>query len=252
MKVSGTATLQGPVERVYQMLNDPAVLVRTLPGCERLEQVGPDAYRMTVTAGVAAIRGTFSGDVRLTDQQEPHSFVLHASGSGAPGTVLADVAVSLAANGDGTTQLSYDADAVVGGMVGGVGQRMLTGVARKTANEFFAAVNAVLTGTAVSPSPATPSPTTPGTAPDRVEPSHLPVTSPAATPATATAVPAAMPTSPAPTAAPPVFTHPEAAAPASRAGELWALVAAASLGAFATLAGIAVGWTLARSATRHR
>ncbi len=141
MKVSGTATLHGPVDRVYGALNDPAVLVRTIPGCERLEQVGADAYRMTVTAGVASIRGTFSGDVRLTDQRAPHSFVLRASGSGSPGTVTADVAVTLADAGDGSTLLSYDADAVVGGMVGGVGQRVLSGVARKTAGEFFAAVD---------------------------------------------------------------------------------------------------------------
>lgn len=146
MKVSGTAVLRGPVETVYAVLNDPAVLVRTMPGCEVLEQVAPDAYRATITAGVASIKGSFSGDVRLTDQKAPHSFVLHASGSGAPGTVSADVTVTLADDGDGTTLLSYDAEAVVGGMVGGVGQRILAGVAKKTANEFFAAVDSVLTG----------------------------------------------------------------------------------------------------------
>ena len=48
MKVSGTATLRGPVPHVYAVLNDPAVLVRTIPGCQRLEQVGPDAYRNLV------------------------------------------------------------------------------------------------------------------------------------------------------------------------------------------------------------
>src|SRR5262249_57332113 len=129
MKVSGTATLLGPVERVYRLLHDPAVLVRTIPGCERLEQVGQDEYRMTVAAGVPSIRGTFSGDVRLTDQAEPRSFMLRASGAGAPGTVTADVAVALTEFGDGGTLLSYDADVVVGGMVGGVGQRVLSGVA---------------------------------------------------------------------------------------------------------------------------
>lgn len=154
MKVSGTAFLHGPVEKVYAVLNDPDVLVRTIPGCETLEQVGPDAYRATVTAGVASIKGSFSGEVQLTDQNAPYSFVLHASGAGAPGTVSADVTVTLADEGDGMTLLSYDAEAVVGGMVGGVGQRILTGVAKKTAAEFFAAVDAVLTGTAVaSPSP---------------------------------------------------------------------------------------------------
>jgi carbon monoxide dehydrogenase subunit G len=147
MKLSGQATLRGPVDRVYEALNDPAVLVRTIPGCVRLEQVGPDAYRMTVTAGVASIKGTYVGDVRLTDQDAPRGFTMHAAGSGAPGTIAADVVVRLSAGDDGTTLLAYDADAVVGGMIGGVGQRMLTGVMKKTAGEFFAAVDGVLTGT---------------------------------------------------------------------------------------------------------
>jgi carbon monoxide dehydrogenase subunit G len=152
MKVNGEATLHGPVDQVYKVLHDPAVLVRTIPGCERLEQVGPDAYRMVVSAGVAAIKGSYSGDVLLTEQDAPTSFLLKASGSGAPGTVSAEVRIQLAAQNGGTL-LTYDADAVVGGPVGGVGQRILAGVAKKTANEFFAAVDEVLTGAAVEVAP---------------------------------------------------------------------------------------------------
>jgi carbon monoxide dehydrogenase subunit G len=146
MRIAGNATLRAPVETVYEALRDPRVLVRTIPGCERLEQVGEDAYQMTVTAGVASVRGTYAGDVRLTDHRAPHGFVLRASGSGAPGTVSADVTVGLSPGADGTTLLTYDADAVVGGMIGGVGQRLLTGVAKRTAGEFFAAVDEVLVG----------------------------------------------------------------------------------------------------------
>jgi uncharacterized protein len=146
MRIAGNATLHAPVETVYAALRDPRVLVRTIPGCERLEQVGEDAYQMTVTAGVASVRGTYAGDVRLTDQRAPHGFVLRASGSGAPGTVSADVTVELSPGDNGTTQLSYDADAVVGGMIGGVGQRLLTGVAKRTAGDFFTAVDQVLAG----------------------------------------------------------------------------------------------------------
>jgi hypothetical protein len=146
MRVAGNATLHAPVEAVYAALRDPRVLVRTIPGCERLEQVGEDAYAMTVTAGVASVRGTYAGDVRLTDHRAPHGFVLRASGSGGPGTVSANVTVDLAPGQDGTTELSYDADAVVGGTIGGVGQRLLAGVAKRTAGEFFAAVDEVLTG----------------------------------------------------------------------------------------------------------
>ncbi len=146
MKLSGTAFLHAPPERVYAVLNDPAVLVRTLPGCETLALVGPDTYQATITAGVASIMGSYSGQVRLSDQRPPNSLVLHASGAGVPGTVSAEVTVGLADDGDGVTLLSYDAEAIVGGMIGGVGQRILSGVAKKTAIEFFTAVDAVLTG----------------------------------------------------------------------------------------------------------
>jgi carbon monoxide dehydrogenase subunit G len=145
VKVTGSATLNAPRDDVWKALNDPAVLVRTIPGCQQLEEVGPDSYRMTISAGVASIKGTYQGDVSLTDQSQPGSFVLRASGAGAPGTVSADVRVLLSET-DGVTRLDYDADAVVGGMIGGVGQRVLSGVAKKTAGEFFQAVEDVLTG----------------------------------------------------------------------------------------------------------
>ncbi|NEE02130.1 SRPBCC family protein [Phytoactinopolyspora halotolerans] len=154
MKVSGSATLHATRERVWSALNDPAVLVRTIPGCVRLEETGTDTYAMTVRAGVGSVKGTYAGQVRLGEQDEPSSFLLRASGSGAPGTVSADVRVSLHENGTGTTRLEYDADAIVGGMIAGVGQRMLTGVATKTAGEFFAAVDDVLAGVDVGAIPA--------------------------------------------------------------------------------------------------
>jgi carbon monoxide dehydrogenase subunit G len=145
MRVAGEAVLHAPIDKVWAALNDPAVLVRTIPGCERLETTGPDAYAMTVTAGVASIKGTYAGNVALSDQEHPNSFVMKASGAGGPGTVSADVKVMLAEI-DGATRLTYDADAVVGGVIGGVGQRMLTGVAKKMAGEFFGNVDDVLTG----------------------------------------------------------------------------------------------------------
>ena len=146
MKISGSAVLNAPVDQVWAAFNDPAVLARTLPGCQELREVGPDAYKMTVTAGVASIKGTYEADVALTEQNPPGSFVLKAAGVGAPGTVSADVKVSLIGSVTGGTDLSYDADAVVGGVIGGVGQRMLTGVAKKMAGQFFAAVDADIAG----------------------------------------------------------------------------------------------------------
>lgn len=130
--------------RVYAALQDPEVLVRTIPGCERLVETGADTYRMTVSAGVASIKGVYQGEVALSEPLEPERFVLRARGQGAPGTVDATVEVRLSEI-DGGTRVDYDADAVIGGMIGGVGQRMLASVAKRTAGEFFAAVETHLT-----------------------------------------------------------------------------------------------------------
>jgi uncharacterized protein len=144
MKVTGTSMLTADPKTVWQALNDPAVLAQAIPGCRRLEALGDDVYAMTVAAGVGSIKGVYEGQVRLSDQQEPDSFQLHAQGAGAAGTVGADVLVTLTDAPEGGTSLSYDAEATVGGVIGGVGQRMLVGVSKKLAGEFFANVDAAV------------------------------------------------------------------------------------------------------------
>lgn len=166
MKISGTNVVEQPVEKVWDALLDPRVLVATIPGCERLVATGgpgDHAYDMTVTAGVAAIKGTYQGRCTLSDLVEHQGLTMRLSGAGAPGTIDATVAVSFASPTAGTTEISYEADAVVGGMVGGVGQRMLTSVSRRMAGEFFGNV-----GKAIAGGPSTPAvehAETPGGAP---------------------------------------------------------------------------------------
>ena len=142
MKFTGTAQMQAPPEKVFAAFNDPGVLARTVPGCSSLTELGPDRYALVVTAGVAAIKGTYQCEVALVDGTPPSAFTLRATGSGGPGTVSADVAMKLAPSATGGTDLSYDADAAIGGTIGGVGQRMLNGVSKKMAAQFFAAVDA--------------------------------------------------------------------------------------------------------------
>ena len=154
MKFTGENVLAAPVEQAWDALLDPAVLVRTIPGCERLEATGDNAYAMTVTAGVASIKGTYAGSCVLTDLVEHESLVMKLDGAGAPGTIGATVNVRFTPE-DGSTRVSYDADAVVGGMIGGVGQRMLTSVSRRMAAEFFGNVDAAIAGGAqAAPAPA--------------------------------------------------------------------------------------------------
>ncbi|TQN35681.1 hypothetical protein FHU33_4909 [Blastococcus colisei] len=149
MNLDGSAVLSADPEKVWSVITDPAVLARTIPGCESLEQVGDDEYRMNVSVGVGAIRGTYAGEVRLSDQKKPSSYVMHASGAGAPGNARATVTINLEPAGDGKTNLTYSADAVIGGPVAGVGQRMITGVAKRMAGQFFTAIDDELTGTVV-------------------------------------------------------------------------------------------------------
>ena len=238
MKVSGSATLHAPRAQVWAALNDPAVLVCTIPGCQRLEAIDTDAYRMTVTAGVASIKGVYTGEVRLTDQQPPDKFLLRAAGSGGPGTVSADVWVTLSETGSGgddgtSTSLTYDADAIVGGMIGGVGQRMLTGVAKKTAGEFFSAVDDVLTGKTPVASPGQSGSDGVGGTTTRLD---------------GTATAGAVGTSG--SAGPQVFEAPGAAAALARSAGPAAFLQGALVGAAAALAGALVGGWLA--GRRHR
>ena len=95
--------------------------------------------------------------MRLTDKKRPKSYVMHESGAGAPGQVKTVVTIELAEFGPGETTLTYSADAVVGGPVAGVGQRMITGVAKRMAAQFFAAVDDELAGRTVVPIGSAPS-----------------------------------------------------------------------------------------------
>jgi uncharacterized protein len=214
VNLDGSAVLHADPERVWSVITDPAVLARTIPGVESLEQVGDDEYKMNVTVGVGAIRGTYAGDVRLSDQKRPSSYVMHASGAGGPGNVRATVTINLEPHDEGTA-LTYSADAVVGGPVAGVGQRMISGVAKRMAGQFFKAIDNELTGV-VTPIKAAPSAV-------------------AAAGDAAMAAPAA--------AGPQVFTG-RAAAAAAGPADVKTLALAAVGGAVLTLIGVLVGFRL--------
>ena len=154
MRINGTSVLHATPDRVWAAITDPTVLAGVIPGCQALNSLGDNHFGLTVSMGVAAIRGTYAGEVRLYDLHEPAALTMRAAGAGSPGTIDTTVGVSLTDLGDGTTRLDYDADAVVGGMAGGVGQRVLTSVAKKTAGLFFSAIDDVLTGKRPAAAPA--------------------------------------------------------------------------------------------------
>ncbi|HZN53461.1 MAG TPA: carbon monoxide dehydrogenase subunit G [Methylomirabilota bacterium] len=136
MKLEGSYEVKAPRDKVWSAFLDPETLRKAIPGCEKLEMIGPDEYKATLKIGVAAVKGTFEGKVRLLDKKPSDSYRLAADGSGGPGFVRADTLISLA-DIDGGTRVTYSADVQVGGLIAGVGQRMLGGVSKMMADQFF-------------------------------------------------------------------------------------------------------------------
>ena len=136
MKIDGSYTFNAPRERVWQVLLDPKVLAQCVPGCESLNEVGPDQYEAIMKVGVASVKGTYKGKVSIKDKQPPSHYVLSGEGSGGPGFMQGDVAVELEEN-NGQTLLKYSSEAKVGGLIASIGQRMLNGVAKMMLDQFF-------------------------------------------------------------------------------------------------------------------
>ncbi len=247
MKLSGSAMLHAPAQLIFDSMQDPNFLVRTIPGCQQLQVTGPDEYQMTINAGVASIKGTYLGNVRMVDPDPPQAYTLKASAQSAVGTVDADARITLADRGGGSTELQYDADARIGGTIAGVGQRVLTGVARKMAGEFFAAVDRELLNG--EPGLATSAAAGPAAAQTAAAAGAAGAAGPAAGPAAGAATGPAVATMAGAAAAPPmgaVFRRP-APPPREPAPAWWTALAAVAVGAAIALAGVAFG---ARSARR--
>jgi len=136
MKIAGSSSLAVPIERAYEMMQDPETLARAMPGCESLERIGPDEYRMKMKMAMASISGAFEGKVRITDQQPPSSFKLVVEGTGKIGFMKGDGLLKLAPSGEGT-EVSYEGDVQVGGAIAAVGQRLIDATAKMMIRRFF-------------------------------------------------------------------------------------------------------------------
>lgn len=146
MEFSGSHRLPAPPEEVWRALNDPEALKASIPGCTALEQTGEQEFTATVTARVGPISAPFKGKVEIVDSDPPHGYTLRGRGqAGAAGFAAGEARVRLAPKDEGT-ELTYTATADVGGKLGSVGGRLVTGVAQKTADEFFSAFSKVVRG----------------------------------------------------------------------------------------------------------
>jgi carbon monoxide dehydrogenase subunit G len=141
MEMTGSEFIRLPQQRVWEALNDPDVLKACIPGCETVEKVSDTEYRVAMTASVGPVKAKFTGKLLLSDVSPPDSYTLAFEGSGGPaGFGKGSSHVSLAPEADGT-RLSYTAKATVGGKLAQVGSRLIDGVAKKMAEDFFRRFN---------------------------------------------------------------------------------------------------------------
>lgn len=167
MDIQGEKILQADRDTVWRALNDPQVLQRCLAGCDAFEADGEHRYRVAMAASVGPVRARFTGRLDLRDVSPPNSYALSFEGSGGVagfGKGSATVTLSDVPNG---TRLNYTAQAQVGGRLAQVGARLIDGVTRRMADDFFsrfarelapAQAGAVATSQAgiAMPPPATP------------------------------------------------------------------------------------------------
>lgn len=146
MELTGEQILPLPRERVWAALNDPEILKASVPGCESFERVDDNQFQMVMAASVGPIKARFKGKMMLTDLQPPQSYSMTFEGSGgAAGFGKGGAHVDLLTDSAGT-RLVYRSHAQVGGRLAQVGARLIDGVARKMAEDFFGRFTAAVVG----------------------------------------------------------------------------------------------------------
>jgi len=145
MKFEGEHSFQASREQVWEAVQDPQMLARTLPGARRLEETGDGEYAITVAAGVGSVKAVYEGTFSLTDKHEPDSCTVRASARGSAGSVETTAHMRLDDGQNGCAQMHYEADAKVTGALAGVGQRLIGAAAKKTTKEFLEALDREIT-----------------------------------------------------------------------------------------------------------
>ena len=176
MEMNGEFRIPAPRQRVWEGLNDPEVLKQCIPGCQSLEKVSDTEFNGKVIASVGPVRATFGGKVKLSDLDPPQTYTISGEGSGGvAGFAKGGAKVNLAEDG-AATLLTYAVEAQVGGKLAQVGSRLIDGVARKMANDFFGHFAAAMAPEQAGPAavnvlpPEQPAPAAPVTAASQAAP----------------------------------------------------------------------------------
>jgi uncharacterized protein len=140
MIVDGEHHFPAPRETVWELLQDPEVLQKAMPGARRLARTGDGTYEGVIRIGVGPVTAAeWSLSVELADRVPPESYVMVIDSRGVLGFTRGRASVRLE-EADGGTRMAYSADLQVGGKVAGVGQRLLDQVAKMMTKQGLAAM----------------------------------------------------------------------------------------------------------------
>jgi carbon monoxide dehydrogenase subunit G len=139
MEMQGSRHLAVTQQQAWDALNDPQVLKVCIPGCDKVEPSGDNQYAIGMGVKVGPVAARFAGKIHLQDVLAPNSYTLTFEGNGgAAGFGKGSAQVHLAPPAEGAgCELTYTAKAQVGGKIAQVGQRLVDGVARSMAEDFF-------------------------------------------------------------------------------------------------------------------
>ncbi len=137
MTMAGEQLLTAPREKVWAALNDTEVLKACIPGCETLEKLSDTEFMAVATNKIGPVKARFKGKVRLTDLDPPNGYKISGEGDGGIAGFAKGGAVVVLTEKDGGTLLSYNVEAQIGGKLAQLGQRLINGVAKKLADDFF-------------------------------------------------------------------------------------------------------------------
>jgi uncharacterized protein len=140
LDIGGNEAIPASVEALWVALNDPKVLTRCIPGCKTMTEIAPDAYRVEMQLRVAAVGGSFEGEISLSDKQAPKTCNIKVSGAGTLGHGNGTARFEIEPDGENGSQLVYKGSGEIGGLVAGVGQRILASVSKHLIGRFFVAL----------------------------------------------------------------------------------------------------------------
>lgn len=142
MEMTGEQRIPAAQDAVWNALNDPEVLKACIPGCDSIEKQSDSDYKISMLAVVGPVKARFNGKLKIEEANPPQGYSLVFEGSGgAAGFGKGRASVTLAPEG-AETALRYTASAQVSGKLAQVGSRLIDGVAKKMASDFFDRFNA--------------------------------------------------------------------------------------------------------------